>query len=118
MNKDDLIKTSKELTTKIKSLEKNAETARDDGAITPEQFLKAKDEWEKLETKALELKGLIDKIDLGKIMNPGVDSAFSNIINATKKLENAAKKIENVGNVLTEIANVVNVVTIAINAIK
>jgi hypothetical protein len=118
MNKDDLIKTSKKLTTVIKLLEKNAETSRDDGKISPEQFLKAKDEWEKLETKALELKGLIDQIELEEITNPDVNSAFSNIINATGKLENAAQKIVNVGNVLTEIANVVDVVTSAIDAIK
>lgn len=118
MNKDDLRKASQKLTTIIKLLKKNAETSRDDGGISPEQFLKAKDEWENLETQALKLKGLIDQIELEEITNPDIDSAFSNIINATEKLERAAQKIVNVGNVLTEIANVVDVVTSAIDAIK
>lgn len=118
MNIDDLKQGSQKLTKIIRLLRENAETSRDDGKITAEEFLKAKDKWEKLETRALEMRGVIDRLTLQEIMNPNVNSAYSNILNATDKLEKAAQKIVNFGNVLTELANVIDAVTSVIDAIK
>ncbi len=118
MNKDDLIEVSQKLTHIIRLLKENAETSRDEGKITAQDFLKAKDKWEKLETKALEMRGVIDQLTLQEITNPDVNSAYSNIIAATNKLQKAAQKIVNFGNLLTEIANVIDVATSVIDAIK
>ncbi|MEH1973992.1 MAG: hypothetical protein V7L02_12500 [Nostoc sp.] len=118
LNIDHLTEIHETLTNTIKFLSEEAGKAHDDGRIDPGEFLQAKDEWGKLETKAIELQGLIDGVKLGSILNNDVNSSYSQILSATNSLQQAAKKIERFGDFLSEIAKVIDIVTSTIKAIK
>jgi chromosome segregation ATPase len=118
LNIDHLKEIHDQLTNTIKFLSEEAGKAKDDERITSRQFIQAKDEWGKLETKASELQGLIDGVKLGSILNNDVNSYYSQILKATNSLQEAAKKIEKFGDFLSEIAKVIDIVTSTIKAIK
>ncbi|ODH02264.1 hypothetical protein A4S05_25190 [Nostoc sp. KVJ20] len=120
LNIDHLKEIHDQLTNTIKFLSEEAGKARDNGRIDRTKFTQAKDEWGKLETKAVELQGLIDGVKLGSILNNDVNSSYSQILSATNSLQEAAKKIknENFGGFLSEIAKVIDIVTSTIKAIK
>ncbi|QHG18381.1 hypothetical protein [Nostoc sp. ATCC 53789] len=118
LNIDHLKEIHDQLTNTIKFLSEEAGKAKDDERITSRQFIQAKDEWGKLETKASELQGLIDGVKLGSILNNDVNSSYLQILKATNSLQEAAKKIEKFGDFLSEIAKVIDIVTSTIKAIK
>ncbi|MBE8998812.1 hypothetical protein IQ274_11435 [Nostoc sp. LEGE 12447] len=118
LNIDHLKEIHDQLTNTIKFLSEEAGKARDDGRIDSTKFIQAKDKWGKLETKAIELQGLIDGVKLGSILNNDVNSSYSQILKATNSLQEAAKKIENFEDFLSEIAKVIDIVTSTIKAIK
>ncbi|MEH2108922.1 hypothetical protein [Nostoc sp.] len=111
LNLDNLKKIHETLTNTIKILSEEAGKARDAGVIDTKEFLQAKDEWGKLETKVIEIQGLLDGLKLDSILNNNVNSSYSQIMDATNSLQQAAKKIDNFGNFLSEIAKVVDIVT-------
>ncbi|WP_392479317.1 hypothetical protein [Nostoc sp. C110] len=118
LNIDHLKEIHEQLTNTIKFLSEEAGKAKDDERITSRQFIQAKDEWGKLEIKAIELQGLIDGVKLGSILNNDVNSSYSQILKATNSLQEAAKKIEKFEDFLSEIAKVIDIVTSTIKAIK
>ncbi|WGV26319.1 hypothetical protein [Halotia branconii] len=118
LNLDHLKEVYEKLNNTIKFLSEEAGKARDDGRITAEEWQKEQSEWGKLETKALELQGLIDKSEISTILNKDINSSYSQILYATDNLKKSAEEIDNVGNVISEIAKVFDVVNSTINAIK
>lgn len=118
LNLDRLNEIHEKLTSTIKFLSEEAGRARDAGKISAEEWQQEQSEWGKLETKALELQGLIDKLKIDTILNQDINSSYSQILYATANLKKAADKIDNVGNVLSKIAKVVDIITSTLKAIE
>jgi hypothetical protein len=115
---DDLKKMRQELFNTIEFVKNEAGNARDNGKINDQQFQQAQVEWGKLETKELELQGLIMALQLDFLLNTNVDSPRSRIIQATERLKTAAQNIEIFGNFLSEIAKVIDIFADTIKAIQ
>jgi len=98
-----------ELTNLIKIIKDEATEARAAREISSSEFIQVKDEWGKLETLQLRLKGLIDSQSLDYLLDTNVDSPRSRILQATERLKDATRNIDNIGAFLSSVADVISI---------
>ena len=74
--------------------------------ISREQLVEAKDKWDELETKEIELQGSINSEELEMILDTSVENPVSRILQATHELEKAAQQNNNFSQLLSKISDV------------